>query len=115
MSVLTDTKARGTQDILITATDNLNEFTETIKTIFQNSVTQICVVHQIRNSCRYVVWKDKKAFTIDMKQIYAAPTKGARKTALDDFKQTWNSKYSYAIKSRENNWDDLTIFFLSSH
>ena len=60
MSVLTDIKARGTQDILITATDNLNGFTDTIKTIFPNSVTQICVVHQIRNSCRYVVWKDKK-------------------------------------------------------
>lgn len=61
MSVLTDIKARGTQDILITATDNLNGFTDTIKTIFPNSTTQICVVHQIRNSCRYVVWKDKKS------------------------------------------------------
>ena len=60
MSVLTDIKARGTQDMLITETDNLKGFIDTIKTIFPNSVTQICVVHQIRNSCRYVVWKDKK-------------------------------------------------------
>ena len=75
MSVLTDIKARGTQDILITATDNLNGFTETIKTIFPKATTQICVVHQIRNSCRYVVWKDKKEFTQDMKQIYTAPNK----------------------------------------
>jgi len=75
MSVLTDIKARGTQDILITATDNLNGFTDTIKTIFPNSTTQICVVHQIRNSCRYVVWKDKKEFTRDMKQIYTANTR----------------------------------------
>ena len=111
MTVLTDIKARGTQDILITATDNLNGFTDTIKTVFPNSVTQICVVHQIRNSCRYVVWKDKKAFTRDMKQIYTAPTKEAAKAALEDFKQTWNSKYSYAIKSWENNWDELTVFF----
>ena len=111
MSVLTDIKARGTQDILITATDNLNGFTDTIKTIFPNSTTQICVVHQIRNSCRYVVWKDKKEFTRDMKQIYTAPTKEAAKAALNDFKTKWNSKYSYAIKSWENNWDELTVFF----
>jgi len=111
MTVLTDIKARGTQDILITATDNLNGFTDTIKTVFPNSVTQICVVHQIRNSCRYVVWKDKKAFTKDMRQIYTAPTKEAAKAALEDFKIKWNSKYSYAIKSWENNWDELTVFF----
>lgn len=64
MSVLTDIKARGIQGILITATDNLNSFTDTIKTILQNSVTQICVVYQIRNSCFYVVYKDKKDFKI---------------------------------------------------
>jgi transposase-like protein len=111
MSVLTDIKARGTEDILITATDNLNGFTETIRTIFPNSVTQICVVHQIRNSCRYVVWKDKKEFSRDMKQIYTAPTKEAAKAALNDFKTKWDSKYSYAIRSWENNWDELTVFF----
>jgi putative transposase len=69
MSVLTDIKARGTDDILITATDNLNGFTDTIRTVFPESKTQICVVHQIRNACRYVVWKDKKQFTADMKDI----------------------------------------------
>lgn len=111
MSVLSDIKARGTQDILITATDNLNGFTDTIKTMFPNSVTQICVVHQIRNTMRYVVWKDKKEFVNDMKQIYTAPTKEAAKAALNDFKQKWNTKYSYAIKSWENNWDELTVFF----
>lgn len=72
MTVLTDIKARGTKDILITATDNLKVFTNTIKTLFPNSVTQICGLHQIRNSCSYVVWKDKKTFTKDMKQIYTA-------------------------------------------
>lgn len=60
MSVLTDIKARGTEDILITATDNLNGFPDTIRTVLPESKTQICVVHQIRNACRYVVWKDKK-------------------------------------------------------
>lgn len=61
MGVLTDLKARGVEDILITVTDNLNGFTETIKSVFPASTTQICVVHQIRNSCRYVVWKEKRS------------------------------------------------------
>ena len=111
MSVLTDMKARGVEDILITATDNLNGFTQTIKNVFPESATQICVVHQIRNSSRYVVWKDKKAFTADMKCIYNAPTEQAAKAALEDFAEKWESKYSYAIKSWRDNWDELTVFF----
>lgn len=111
MSVLTDMKARGTEDILITATDNLNGFTDTIRTVFPESKTQICVVHQIRNACKYVVWKDKKQFTTDMKQIYNAPNKQAAEAALNDFAIKWESKYSYAIQSWRNNWEDLTVFF----
>lgn len=111
MSVLTDIRARGTEDILITATDNLNGFTQTIKNVFPESKTQICVVHQIRNACRYVVWKDKKAFTTDMKLIYNAPTQAAAKAALKDFADKWEGKYSYAVKSWRDNWDELTVFF----
>ena len=111
LGVLTDLKARGIEDILITATDNLNGFTQTIKNVFPLSQTQICVVHQIRNSCRYVVWKDKKEFTKDMKQIYDAPTKQAAKAALEQFAAKWNHKYPYAVKSWEDNWDELTVFF----
>ena len=111
MSVLTDIKARGVEDILITATDNLNGFTDTIKTIFPNSTTQICVVHQIRNASKYVVWKDKKEFAKDMKEIYNAPTKEGAKAALSDFSAKWSSKYAYAVKSWENNWENLTAFF----
>lgn len=110
MGVLTDIKVRGTQDILITATDNLNGFTDTIRSVFPGSSTQICVVHQIRNASRYVVWKDKKAFTADMKSIYNAPNKEAAKAALDDFAAKWEAKYSYAIKSWRDNWEDLTVF-----
>jgi transposase-like protein len=99
MSVLTDMRARGVEDILITATDNLNGFTDTIRNVFPESKTQICVVHQIRNASRYVVWKDKKAFTRDMKHIYNAPTKEAALAALEDFAAQWKDKYSYAIKS----------------
>lgn len=111
MSVLTDLKARGVEDILITATDNLNGFTQTIRSVFPESQTQICVVHQIRNTCKYVVWKDKKPFTADMKLVYTAPTKQAAALALEDFAQKWESKYGYAIKSWRDNWDELTVFF----
>ena len=110
MSVLTDLKTRGVQDILITVTDNLNGFTDTIKNVFPNSDTQICVIHQIRNSARYVVWKDKKEFAKDMKYIYTAPNKDAAKAALKDFKTKWESKYSYAVDSWYKNWDELTVF-----
>ncbi len=73
--------------------------------------TQICVVHQISNSARYVVWKDKKTFTSDMKSIYNAPIKQAAKTELDSFEQKWSSKHPYSIKIWENNWEYFTVFF----
>ena len=111
MSVLTDIKARGVTDILITATDNLNGFTDTITNVFPESRTQICVIHQIRNACRYVVWKDKREFTIDMKKIYAAPTKQAAEAALNDFAVKWQHKYGYAVKSWQSNWQELTVYF----
>lgn len=111
MGILTDLKARGVEDMLITATDNLNGFTNTIRTVFPESSTQICVVHQIRNACRYVVWKDKKAFTADMKPVYDAPNKQAAQAALESFADKWESKYPYAIKSWRENWDDLTVFY----
>jgi len=111
LSVLTDMKARGVEDILITATDNLNGFTETISSVFPQATTQICVVHQIRNAAKYVVWKDKKAFAKDMREIYTSPTKDAAKLALDDLAKKWNDKYSYAIKSWYDNWENLTAFF----
>ena len=110
MSVLTDLKTRGVNDILISVTDNLNGFTDTIKNVFPLSETQICVVHQIRNSAKYVVWKEKKEFTKDMKHIYTAPNKEAAQAALEDFKTKWNSKYSYAVESWYRNWDELTVF-----
>ncbi len=109
MGVLTDLKARGVQDILITCTDNLNGFTDTIRAVFPQSSTQICVVHQIRNSCKYVVYKDKKEFTADMKNIYNAPNKEAAAVELDNLEKKWGGKYPYAILWW-NNWDDLTVF-----
>ena len=111
MNVLTDIRARGVEDILITATDNLNGFTDTIKTVFPQAVTQICVVHQIRNACKYVAWKDRKEFSKDMKDIYGAPNREAAANALNALDEKWSSKYNYAIKSWRTNWDELTVFF----
>lgn len=111
LSVLTDLRSRGVKDILITATDNLNGFTDAIASVFPDSTKQICVVHQIRNSSKYVVWKDKKDFAADMKEIYTAPNKPAALAALDAMDIKWNDKYSYAIKSWRTNWDELTAFF----
>ena len=111
MSVLTDMRARGLEDILISVTDNLNGFTDTISTVFPESKTQICVVHQIRNANRYVVWKDKKEFAKDMKSIYAAPNRQSAQLALDDFADKWSHKYKYAVRSWQNNWEELSVFF----
>lgn len=111
MSVLTDLKARGVEDILITVTDNLNGFTETIRAVFPQSTTQICVVHQIRNSCRYVVWKDLKEFTTDMKEIYTSVNRDQAAIALEHFEQKWGSKYRHAVQSWHRNWNNLTAFF----
>ena len=110
LSVLTDMKARGVQDVLITATDNLKGFTEAIRSVFPESTKQICVVHQIRNACRFVVWKDRKAFSADMKSIYTAPNRQAAELALDELEQKWKHKYAYAIKSWRDNWQELTAF-----
>lgn len=103
MGVLTDLKVRGVQDILITCIDNLNGFTDTIRTVFPQSSTQIYVVHQIRNSCKYVVYKDKKESTADMKNIYNAPNKEVAATELDNLEKKWGGKYPYAILSWRNN------------
>jgi transposase-like protein len=111
MGVLSDIKARGVEDILITVTDNLSGFTKTIKSVFPQSDTQICVVHQIRNACKYVVWKDRRSFTKDMKPIYSAPNREAAQAALKDFENKWKDKYPYAVKSWYNNWEELTAFF----
>ena len=99
------------EDILITVTDNLKGFTDTITDVFPQSRTQICVVHQIRNAARYVVWKDKREFAGDMKQIYQAPTRQAAQAALRDFAVKWENKYTYAVRSWQNNWENLAVFF----
>lgn len=111
MNVLTDLRARGVEDILITSTDNLKGFTEAITSIFPQSVTQICVVHQIRNASRYVVWKDKKQFAVDLKTVYTAASRDLAWEALENLEATWGKKYPHAIKSWKSNWTELSHFF----
>ena len=111
MTVLTDLKARGVEDILIACTDNLKGFTQAIKGVFPQAVTQLCIVHQIRNSCKFVVWKDRKEFCKDLKKIYTAINKQVAFDELQAFKKTWHVKYKYAIASWEENWDNLTNYF----
>lgn len=111
LSVLTDIKARGVKRIHIACTDNLTGLTETIQNEFPDTIAQLCIVHQIRNSCRYVVHKDKKAFVTDMKQVYGAPNITAAEEAFKIFSHNWSDKYGYAIQSWERNWVNLTAFF----
>lgn len=111
MSVLTDLRSRGVEDILVTSTDNLKGLPEAITSIFPHSVTQICVVHQIRNASRYVVWKDKKQFAADMKTVYTAASKDLAWEALENLENTWGKKYPHAIKSWKANWTELSHFF----
>ncbi len=111
MSVLTDLKARGVEDILIACTDNLKGFTQAINAVFHQTVTQLCIVHQIRNSCKFVVYKDRQVFCKDLKNVYTAINKEIALEEFEKFKIKWKSKYKYAITSWETNWDNLTNYF----
>jgi len=111
MTVLTELKARGVEDILIACTDNLKGFTQAIAAVFPEAVTQLCIVHQIRNSCKFVVSKDRRDFCKDLKVVYTAINKEIALEELMKFKEKWQSKYKYAITSWEQNWDNLSNYF----
>jgi transposase-like protein len=111
LSVLSELKDRGVKSILIACTDNLTGFTSAIQASFQDTVTQLCIVHQIRNSVKFVPWKDRKIFIADLKEVYGAINLQSALVAFEKFKTKWNSKYSYAIKSWEKNWDNLIPLF----
>ena len=111
LNALNDLKARGVEDVLIACTDNLPGIKQAIKAIFPEAITQLCIVHQIRNSCKYVVWKERRAFVADLRMIYAAPNKELAAEALKDFERKWGSKYGYAVKSWNDNWEYLTAYF----
>jgi len=111
LTVLNELKSRGVEDILITCVDNLKGFSEAISACYPKTDIQKCIVHQIRNSLKYVSYKDYKAVAAGLKPIYKASTEEAAKAELDRFEQTWGAKYPIVIRSWRNNWDELATFF----
>jgi putative transposase len=111
LTVLTELKNRGVQDILIACVDGLKGFPEAINTVFPKTEIQLCIIHLIRNTLRYIASKDQKAFMKDLKTVYSAPTEEAALIALDRLEESWGKKYSLAIKTWRNNWTHASTFF----
>ena len=111
MSVLTDIKNRGTEDILIACMDGLTGFPDAVKAVFPNTHIQHCIVHMIRNSTKFVSYKDRKAVCRDLKEVYSAVNAGSGHEALEEFGKKWNDKYPMIQASWERNWNNLTEFF----
>ena len=109
--MLTELKARGVQDVLVFSTDNLRGFSEAIASCFAQSDIQKCIVHQIRNSLKYVSYKDFKAVTASLKPVYQAPTEEAALLELDRFEQEWGGKYALCVRTWRENWTELATFF----
>jgi len=111
LSVLTDLNNRGVEDILISCIDNLKGFPEAIASVFPKCEIQTCIIHQIRNSIKYVASKNQKEFMQDLKLVYRADTKDQAETELDNLEEKWGKKYPMVIKSWRNNWDKLSTYF----
>tara|TARA_R110001583_G_C5582463_1_gene403014 strand:+ start:70 stop:1275 length:1206 start_codon:yes stop_codon:yes gene_type:complete len=109
--VLNDIKARGVKDILLTVTDNLKGFTEAIRAAFTKASTQICVVHMIRQSYKYIARKNKKEFIEDLKMMYKAPNKEMAEEYLVNLEEKWLQRYPSAVKPWRSNWELWTCFF----
>jgi len=111
LQVLTDLSNRGVNDILIACIDGLKGFPEAIETIFPATEVQLCIVHQIRNSLRYVGSKNQKEFMVDLKRVYKASNKDLAESELDILEDKWNDKYPIVIKSWRSNWERLSQYF----
>lgn len=111
LNVLTDLNNRGVQDILIACVDGLKGFPEAIAAVFPDTEVQHCVIHQIRNSLRYVGSKHHKAFMADLKPVYRAATLALAEAALDELEVKWGDQYPLVIKSWRNNWPTLSAYF----
>ncbi|WP_457605483.1 IS256 family transposase [Nitratifractor sp.] len=111
LQVLTDLHNRGVEDILLASVDGLKGFPEAINAIFPQTDLQLCVIHQIRNSLRYVASKHHKAFIRDLKEVYRAPSKEAAEEALDRLEEKWGQKYPIVLQSWRNHWENLSYYF----
>ncbi|HCH02515.1 MAG TPA: IS256 family transposase [Vibrio sp.] len=111
LSVLTDLHNRGVEDILISCVDGLVGFPEAIATIYPNTEVQLCIVHQIRNSIKYVASKHQKEFMADLKPVYRAVTKEAAEIELDRLEAKWGQQYPIVLRSWRNKWVNLSVYF----
>jgi transposase-like protein len=111
LSVLTDLKSRGLKDILIACIDNLNGFAEAIMSIYPQVEIQSCIVHQIRNSLKYIASKDQKEFMKDLKNVYQAVNKQTAEDELVKLEEIWGKKYPVVLNSWQNNWHKLSTYF----
>ena len=114
LSVMTDLNTRGLKDILITCTDNLKGFSEAIASIFPKAEIQTCVVHQIRNSLKYVASKDQKPFMKELKKVYQAVNKESAEYELEELEKIYGKKYPVVIDSWKRNWEKLSTYFAYS-
>jgi transposase-like protein len=108
--ILSELKARGVKDMLIAAVDGLTGFPEAINAVFPDTEVQLCIVHMVRNSVKYVAHKEKRAITSDLKAIYSAPTAELAEVALDEFSKKWDSKYPMISKSWRARWPEVIPF-----
>jgi putative transposase len=111
LSVLTELINRGLQDILIACVDGLKGFPDAINSVYPQTHIQLCIIHMVRNSLKYVSWKDYKAVTSGLKAVYQAPTEEAALMALDAFAGEWDDKYPQISKSWRAHWENLNTFF----
>lgn len=111
LSVLTELQNRGVEDIFIACVDGLTGFPEAITTVFPKAQVQLCIVHQVRNSLKYVSYKDRKAVASDLKKIYQSATVDEAELELSVFEGTWSEKFPSISKSWRNNWDNLITLF----
>ena len=111
LSVLTDLHNRGVKDILIASVDGLTGFPEAIASIYPDTEVQLCVIHQIRNSMKYVASKNQKEFMQDLKPVYQAQTKQAAETALEELDAKWGKQYPLVIGSWQRKWENLSVYF----
>ena len=111
LSVLNDLRARGVEDILIASIDGLKGFPEAIAEVFPQTEIQLCVIHQIRHSLKYVTSKDQKSFMADLKLVYRASSKDLAEHHLLELDEKWGKKYPAVIKSWQTQWDKLSQYF----
>jgi len=111
LSVFNELKSRGVQDCFIACVDGLKGLPEAIETVFAHTQVQLCIVHKLRNSFKYVAWKDRKAVAKDLRTVYGAATLAEAEEALERFSENWDAKYPAISPSWRVDWERLTVFF----